>query len=65
MSVITKLFGGMMKGLGRQNFVIEDLFTGKCKNPGKEKRRDSRSVETETAILSISLPKISCFSIEN
>ena len=65
MSAITKLLGGMMKGLRRRNFVIEDLFTEKCKTPGKEKRKDSRSTETETAIRSISLPEISCFSIEN
>ena len=49
MSVIIKLPGGMMKGLRRRNFVIENLFTGECKTPGKEKRRDSRSAETETA----------------
>ena len=47
------------------DFVIENSFTGECKTPGKEKRRDSRSAETETAILSISLPKIICLSIGN
>ena len=27
--------------------VIEELLAGKCENPGKEKRRDSRSKETD------------------
>ena len=39
--------------------VIEELLAGKYENPGKEKRRDSRSKETEIAIISISLLKIS------
>ena len=39
--------------------VIEELLAGKYENPGKEKRRDSWSKETEIAIISISPLKIS------